>query len=493
MDDMTDFEELIDLNIYFLSDSQKSTEGPLNDVLDEMCEAMDERNLAMDNNINSNGISNNPKDLHENTTNVNELESISVPGCLGNDSVDIEDKDKINYCSFTNTFEQNDDNRINESITNGIIEEFASILAATWPTCLENGYIKDNTNEITTNNENEGKEIVANEVIDLDEFEELLAKNCFGNDCIEIEDESETNDIGDTSQHGDKNEFGQIVSNDDLDDFKVDSILVTEYLEYSNLEEIIDKTDDTNVTNDEVIDLDEFISQNLFLDKDSTGVENCNSNTTSLEKYEINNIVPYEVPVELEVESDNIKATEICEEKYINCHSEDGYDSSDFEFITEDEASKAGLITKFDKITIDENKYALKSAVKIPNDNIGISNSRKNEASPSDYIKYSKYRYRRCYAHRSPEPHVMPEGERYLDMFRGQYAPIVLNNLFSMGNKKCVPSGLMTAGTEDPGAELLFRPPEDDVHYKKYKGDADECLKKILATYPAENRKKRRY
>ncbi|XP_063391293.1 putative uncharacterized protein DDB_G0282499 [Cydia fagiglandana] len=488
MDDMTDFEELIDLNIYLLSDSQKSTQGPLNDVLDEMCEAMDERNLSMNNNINSNGVSNNPNDLHENTRNVNELESISVSGCLGNDSVDIENKDSKN-----NTFEQNNDNnRTNESITNGIIEEFESILAAT---CLDNGYVKDKTNEITTNNENEVSKIDANEVINLDEFEDILATNCFGNDCIEIEDECETNDIGDTGQYEDKNGLSQIASNDDLDEFKEDSILATEYLKYSNLEEFVGKTDNINMINDEIIDLDEFISQNLYLDKDSTGVENCNSNT-SIKKYEINNIVPYEVPIELEVESNKLVAAEKCEEKYINCDSDDGYDSSDFEFITEDEASKAGLITKFDKIIIDENR---KQNIAVHGTStskiiIGISNTRKNEASPSDYIKYSKYRYRRWYAHRSPEPHVIPEGERYLDMFRGQYAPIVLNNLFSMGNKKCVPSGLMTAGIEDPGAELLFRAPEEDVHYKKYKGDADDCLKKILATYPAENRrKKRRY
>ncbi|XP_063544370.1 homeobox-like protein HDP1 [Cydia strobilella] len=478
--DMTDFEELIDLNIYFLSDSQNSTQGPLNDVLDKMCEAMDERNLAIDNNIKYNGISNNPKDPHENMTDVNELESISVPARLVNDSEDIENKDKINNCSNTNTFEQKKyNNRTKETITNGVIE-FESILAAT---CLKNGYMKDKTNEITTNNENEVNEIVANdEVIDLEEFEDILDTNCFGNDCKEDE----------SANTNDKNGLSQIVSNDDLDELKV--ILATEYLENSNLEEVVDKTDNTNVTNDEVIDLDEFISQNLYFDKDSTGVENCNSNTTSLEQnYETNNIVPYEVPVKLAVASNNkLVAAEICEEKDIN--SEDGYNSSDFEFITEDEASKAGLIIKIDKITIDENKYTQNRAVKIPNDNIGISNSRKNEASPLDYIKYSKYRYRRCYAQRSPEQHVIPEGDRYLDMFRGQYAPMVLNNLYSMGNKKCVPCGLMIAGTEDPGAELLFRAPKDHDNFKKYKGDADECLKKILATYPADNkRKKRRY
>ncbi|XP_061726451.1 uncharacterized protein LOC133531995 [Cydia pomonella] len=491
MDDMTDFEELIDLNIYFLNASQKSTQEPLNEVLDKMCEALDESNLAMDNNIFSNGISNNPKDPHENVTDVNERESISVPGCLDNDSVDIENKDKINYSSIINTYDQKNDNGTNERLTNGVIEEFESILAAK---CLESDYENNKTNEIITNNENEIDEIVAKEdVIDLDEFEDILAYNYFGNYCI---DENETNDIGDTNPREDKNKFGQIVSNDDLDELKV--ILATEYLENSNLEDEVDKIGNNNMTNDEVIDLDVFTSQNLYPVKDCTGAEMCNSNTTQ-QKYEIN-IVPYEVPVELDVESNvKLECAEICQEKYINSDCDDGYDSSDFEFITENEASKAGLITKLNKITIDENKYIQNSAVKlgisiskIPNDNIGISNSLINEASPLDYVKYSKYRYQRCYAQHSSEQHVIPEGERYLDMFRGQYAPLVLNNLYSMGNKKCVPSGLMTARTEDPGADLLYRDPENDENYKKYKGDADECLKKILATYPELNKRKKR-
>ncbi|XP_048002047.1 reticulocyte-binding protein 1-like [Leguminivora glycinivorella] len=460
MGDLTDFEELIALHKYFLSDSQKSSQEPLNDVLDRMCEIIDDSNLTMEYDINMNETSDNP---NVNTTYVNELESISVLKDIGKDTVDIVNKDKINDYSNNNANEQKYNDEVS---TSNILEEFESILAA-----------KAMGNEIVTKDES----------IDMEEFKDILGDNsCFGDGVIS--DESEINDIDRNDES--INKIGQVVANDDLDEFQV--ILATEYLKDSNLEGKVDKTEDDNITindeviakdenDEEIIDLDDFISEKLYYVEDNVA-ENCESNATSIHRIE-----SYEVPIELEVESNRLEATEKCADGInISSDSEDGYNSSDFEFITEEDASKAGLITKFNKITINENK----TAVRIPN--TGKFESRKNEASPSDYIKYSKYKYRRCYAQRSTENHTIPEGERYLYMFRGEYAPVVLNNLHGMGNKKCIPSGLMTPGTEDPGVDLLFRAPEEEEHYKQYKDDADECLKKILATYPQENKKKKR-
>ncbi|KAL0859213.1 hypothetical protein ABMA27_011030 [Loxostege sticticalis] len=149
-----------------------------------------------------------------------------------------------------------------------------------------------------------------------------------------------------------------------------------------------------------------------------------------------------------------------------------GYNSSDFEFITEEEAKTDGLIINYKKnkrITSHETCHTVE---------VSAFNTPECNQMPSSSNNTEDYR----------QNHQIPVGENYFDLFRGLYEPTVplMYENKSMGLLMNEYAGL---GFDIGVLRRQIREYQPDDEYKE---EADECAKRILKMYPNENRKRRR-
>ncbi|XP_028178939.1 uncharacterized protein LOC114366306 [Ostrinia furnacalis] len=140
-----------------------------------------------------------------------------------------------------------------------------------------------------------------------------------------------------------------------------------------------------------------------------------------------------------------------------------GYHSSDFEFITEEEARADGF-KNFNKTNTIENE---------------VTKTVEETQKPSCSNNNEEYR----------QNHQIPVGEGYFDLFRGYHAPTTP----FMFENKCM-GLLLNAEYAGVGFDMrvLSRQIQEFEDDDEYKEEAEECAKKILRMYPRENRKRRR-
>lgn len=102
------------------------------------------------------------------------------------------------------------------------------------------------------------------------------------------------------------------------------------------------------------------------------------------------------------------------------------FHSSDFEFITEEEAKEVGFIINFRR----------------PTENVDDSTISDHIIEPSHIINDEM------------KSHVIPVGENFLTLFQGPYAPALLSSIYFMENKSVQPSKTMSVEFEGIGFDM---------------------------------------
>ncbi|XP_026755224.2 uncharacterized protein LOC113515267 [Galleria mellonella] len=209
-----------------------------------------------------------------------------------------------------------------------------------------------------------------------------------------------------------------------------------------------------------------FVKNNI---KHTNSVPNFDSNIAKSSADDVANI-------NIETENQNADALNIkhdLDDKSDNC----SYHSSDFEFITEEEANIEGLIINFRPKTVNNVKQPEKA-----NLNASSHFSRFYLPGTSQYDNNFNYR----------ENHAIPEGDDYLNLFQGIFAP-ALTPLHLLENKS-FRSTRMNVQFEGIGFDMkvLNKKNMEDQKDVAFKEEAEECARKILEMYPEDNRKRRR-
>ncbi|XP_073965015.1 uncharacterized protein isoform X2 [Choristoneura fumiferana] len=411
MDNLVDFEALIDINEVLVTmekierEVQNISQNSLIDAFDKMCDEDDIKNSEI--------------------TTVNADSNLSIKkntGCTD---------DLINADNFGDIF-----NEMRMSVDT--LEKLRQREFSITDINTENNIPKivQPTHVISENDP----------AINLDEFEMIFNDICVSN--CKIENESILSDTQTQKEE-------TVTSNNVID-----------------VDEIADKLNDDTVGND----INKIVTDNLkpygqcSLENQATVTLKPNKTENyviiDLDSAETdtdcNNIMKHEIK-----KRDNLKTIVSKETGIITLSSDsedDGYNSSDFEFITESEAKKNCLA----KTSIQNYSYY-----------------------NADYMKYHKSRYLPCKVISSKakrESHVIPQGQTYLDLFRGMYAPAVVNNLYYASRKRVLPVTSMTI-QDGYGFDVYENKCEEN---QEYKNEANESLKKIRFLYPEENRERRR-
>lgn len=163
----------------------------------------------------------------------------------------------------------------------------------------------------------------------------------------------------------------------------------------------------------------------------------------------------------------------------------DGYHSSDFEFITESDAEIEGPLTNMSKC-VDMNKNASPNkGINKPgsskqnvvnNDTIRNCNKYKQSCQPgagnsitnnsfNNNESYNAVNYR--YTQHSRPNHIVPQGEEYLNLFQGLYAPMH-TDMFFLENKSVRPQTCMNVEYEGIGFDMRMPRAEDSDEECKY-------------------------
>ncbi|XP_059058842.1 uncharacterized protein LOC131852218 [Achroia grisella] len=240
--------------------------------------------------------------------------------------------------------------------------------------------------------------------------------------------------------------------------------------------------DGNTIDNPPIIDLDEFDS---ILEKTTSKINDNeydplnNREVKTKTNKETVNIDVISINSNDEVagfESNNVNCIDVNDDSSDNC----SYHSSDFEFITEEEANIDGFIINFRAKTVNK-KQAEFDKLK----NASGINFHRHYLPGTSRVEYAdEFSYR--------ENHIIPEGDEYLSLFQGIYAP-VFAPLHFMENKS-VRSNCMNVEFEGIGFDmkLLNKKNMEDTTEEAYKEEAEESARKILEMYPADNRKRRR-
>lgn len=158
-----------------------------------------------------------------------------------------------------------------------------------------------------------------------------------------------------------------------------------------------------------------------------------------------------------------------------------GYHSSDFEFITESDAETDGLINKCDEIN-NKSKIKHDAASNIASNIIKPGSSKQNVLNDDKHHhlgagnsyniftnnqKYNAENYKQYYTQNPVQNHVVPQGEDYLNLFRGWYAPMYSEILF-LENKSVRAQTCMNAQYEGIGFDLRMPCREESDEECKY-------------------------
>ncbi|RVE46516.1 hypothetical protein evm_008807 [Chilo suppressalis] len=199
------------------------------------------------------------------------------------------------------------------------------------------------------------------------------------------------------------------------------------------------------------------------------------------------------------VNKDLANASEITT-NMIDENSCSSYHSSDFEFITEEEANRNIFINN-NTVPIDVNSIRRLKTIEISRDS-GFNDSNCSQNSPgpswrnfnvSDY-RSARERYEaanfdiNAYTDRQyRRNHIVPDANGYLDLFQGVFSPVTP---FMLENKSTMP--LRYVQYEGVGFDLWAVNGGPDESDNEYEEEAEETARKILNMYPEENRRKRR-
>ncbi|XP_075988075.1 uncharacterized protein LOC142984405 [Anticarsia gemmatalis] len=272
-------------------------------------------------------------------------------------------------------------------------------------------------------------------------------------------------------------------------------------------ENILSSYDTTELQNDEVINLDEIsdIFDNLVTetisissqeDLEPNNNENAVKNLNIIDNMSLNThidttTIKKESHFEIELDTISISSEE-------TKSSDDGYNSSDFEFITEEEAKMEGFIINFGRNNSSNSEFSSNTNSSYAHHSKEFSPSTRNDGSkefdpgegPSGIHRPIVDDSTRDYR----QNHEIPQEEGYLDLFRGQYNPLLpLSDIIMLENKSIRPSA-MNVQYEGIGfdMQLIVRRNRLDSSEEEYEDEARESVKKILRMYPGENRTKRR-
>ncbi|KAJ8707066.1 hypothetical protein PYW08_011200 [Mythimna loreyi] len=172
--------------------------------------------------------------------------------------------------------------------------------------------------------------------------------------------------------------------------------------------------------------------------------------------------------------------------------SDDGYNSSDFEFISESEANMAGIIINYQL----ENHQNLSQANSEPiifcfdeenrqeNEQFDPGEGPSRQNRPRNEFEDRRYR----------NDHRVPIGDDYLGLFQGIYNPLLpMSDILFLENKS-VRTSAMNIQYAGIGFEkqLVMRRHQPDSSEDEFEDEAKESAKKILNMYPGANRKRPR-
>ncbi|XP_026742180.1 uncharacterized protein LOC113504204 isoform X2 [Trichoplusia ni] len=260
----------------------------------------------------------------------------------------------------------------------------------------------------------------------------------------------------------------------------------------------------------EIIDLDEFQE---FMGLGDEETEKSNLKNENMEVFGEINVLNNSQLLALEnvevisiISSTDEAKSQINSQNFISISSEnnshlDDYNSSDFEFITEEEANMDGFIININLPSQDSDNSSTSSSEPLSNYILRKKdlNSKEVDAQnefidslpgPSG-LNNQKHEFEdRSYRNK----HVLPEGDQYLDLFRGIYNPFLpVCEIFFLENKS-VRASAMNVQYEGIGfdKQLMHKKYKPDSSEDEFEDEAKKCAQKILNMYPSENRKRRR-
>ncbi|XP_047038092.1 uncharacterized protein LOC124643241 [Helicoverpa zea] len=166
----------------------------------------------------------------------------------------------------------------------------------------------------------------------------------------------------------------------------------------------------------------------------------------------------------------------------------DGYNSSDFEFISEAEAKLDGLIINFKGVNRQNSSHYISEFENVEGFNIDEvfdpCEGPSGQNRPRNQFEDRSYR----------NNHQIPLGDDYLALFQGIYNPVLpMSEIFFLENKS-VRTSAMNSQYDGIGfvKQLALRRQQPDSSEDEFADEAKECAKQILKTYPRDNRKRRR-
>nr|XP_049697628.1 uncharacterized protein LOC110384670 [Helicoverpa armigera] len=166
----------------------------------------------------------------------------------------------------------------------------------------------------------------------------------------------------------------------------------------------------------------------------------------------------------------------------------DGYNSSDFEFISEAEAKLDGLIINFKGANRQNSCHNISEFENDEGFNIDEvldpCEGPSGQNRPRNQFEDRSYR----------DNHRIPLGDDYLALFQGIYNPVLpMSEIFFLENKS-VRTSAMNSQYDGIGfvKQLALRRQQPDSSEDEFADEAKECAKQILKTYPRDNRKRRR-
>lgn len=365
MDNLVDFEALIDINEIMVTmekmerEVQNISQNSFIDVLDKMCDEDEIENTKV---INLNTDS--KMSAQENTDSPDDVMNLDCFGGILNEMrMSLDTVEKLRQREFSITAINTEINEQNiESVDPSNISKIVKTAR----------YISEN-----------------DPVIDLNEFEMIFNDICVSNDKIESQSILNTTKI---------QKEKTLTSSNVID-----------------LDEIEDTVNDHIVQHDKSDTVTDTLKLNGECSLENQATVNLGANKTETESDDVGNNLNHDVIKK----EDNLK-TNVSKSTLSPDSEDDGYNSSDFEFITESDAKKNCLA----KTNLQNYSYY-----------------------NADYRKYHKSRYLPCKvisAKAKRVSHVIPQGESYLDLFRGMYAPAVVNNLYYASRKRVLPVTSMT-------------------------------------------------
>ncbi|KAJ8704600.1 hypothetical protein PYW07_011788 [Mythimna separata] len=340
-------------------------------------------------------------------------------------------------------------------------------------------------------NVTEDETAINSSIIDLKEIE--TTHNEAGSNCA---NNSETNNVIDDETIQGLKEFEAVLNNIDK------PVLTDEFgIEIINLDELNNIFDDMDAVNEDVFSIDSSDNDKEVYNNDEN-IENatCNEKELTDSNNAINSDLNDNIDIisinsfsedeksQTEESKDTVSTNVVSQET----DSDDGYNSSDFEFISESEANMAGIVINY---RLENHQNLLQTNSEPLIFCFDEENREENEPSDPGEGPSRQNRPRNEFEDRSyRNDHRIPIGDDYLGLFQGIYNPLLpMSDIIFLENKS-VRVSAMNMQYDGIGFEkqLVMRRHQPDSSEDEFEDEAKESAKKILNMYPGENRKRRR-